>query len=999
MARLSVAFCILCVVIGCAPKATETSTAVLSSPLERMRAAANAGDWQSAWREASDVLIQSEMDASTLEFVAEVAFKSGHPSEAADLLVDATHSESFANPPRAQRAFTALITIGRLFDAIELLRQGLKQQPESDELRRMLFDFLVGTEQHEEALIHARELILKRKFDLELLLALDASDERTAEDQSLKEMRKRNEQDLRPEIAFAKRNIDQGDYAQSMATLRAIVQMHTDFTLAHLMLGRAIVFANRFDDLSAWIEKLPSEASEHADYWLTLGDWAVHANHFNAAKMAFGRSAVLAPSRVEPWTKLASTIQLNLPQNENPPLETDTIFNQQVFAYAANLTQLRQAIAEFHARSKFSPPTAIEISNCLERLGRPWEAEAWLATMLSNPKIAPADKVAVEGRRKEVVTNLHRSTPWQLPSHIPYQDWMSSTGPETILAEVRDRQLQSPRDTIATRSISKYKTPSILPRFRDEAISRGLEFHGVTAGDLHLPGIKNHEMIGCGGAAIDFDLDGWPDAYLVSAGGKPPLQDSEPNALFRNLEGTFRNVAPFAGSDDRHFSHGAAVGDVNEDGFDDLVVLNYGPNSIWINNGDGTFTNQSAQWLPSNGEWSTSAAVADVDGDGITDLIIANYCAGLAPSVEECFSKESNASRACSPNHFPAQPDTFLKGLPEGRFVDVTQSWNAYPSVIGRGLGIVAGSLDQVPGMDVLIANDMTDNHFWSPKQNDESGRGFRLEETGAIRGIANDARSMAQGSMGIAVADLNSDGATDFYVTNYENEYNTLYLSRGNGTWRDATEAANLTNETLPMVGFGTAAIDFDHNGDHELIVANGHVDQYGDGTRSSAYAQPIQLFQRQPNGSFAIISNQIECSYFQNGHVGRALWMMDANRDGLTDVAITHQTEPVSLLINNTDTANHYLHVRLVGTNSSRSGVGAAVEVHFESEKRIAMAVSGDGFLTSHERRLSFGLGRYEAPVSITVRWLDGSVQTWDDVQPNQEWLLIQGESAYPL
>ncbi|MGV3485746.1 MAG: CRTAC1 family protein, partial [Planctomycetaceae bacterium] len=487
--------------------------------------------------------------------------------------------------------------------------------------------------------------------------------------------------------------------------------------------------------------------------------------------------------------------------------------------------------------------------------------------------------------------------------------------------------------------------------------------------------------------------------YLVTAGGTPPHLDSAPNAMFRNLAGRFQVVSDRCGAQDRGFGQGVAVGDVNEDGFDDLLVLNYGPNSLWINNGDGTFSDHSQRWLPAHSVWSTSAAIADLDGDNLSDVFIANYCAGLEPTFEECKAANSQLARTCSPNHFAAEPDTILKGTPRGGFVDVTNDWHATPELLGRGLGIVAGSFDSQPGIDLLVANDMTSNHYWTQRQRNSPQDAFALSESGAVRGLAHDGLSRWQGSMGIAVADLNRDNVADFYVTNYENEHNTLYLSRGDAGWNDETGREKLLQETLPMVGFGTQAIDFDHNGEAELIVTNGHVDHLADPNGKVFYQQPAQLFQRNPSGVFESVASQLADRYFRNLHVGRGLWSTDVNRDGKIDVVITHQTEPTALLMNRTDSDHSYISIRLVATSAARTAVGSVASIRSANGEATYPLNSGDGFLCSNERCLYTGLGQDVNDVDVTVRWLDGKVETWSALATGREWLLVQGETAFEL
>jgi hypothetical protein len=450
-------------------------------------------------------------------------------------------------------------------------------------------------------------------------------------------------------------------------------------------------------------------------------------------------------------------------------------------------------------------------------------------------------------------------------------------------------------------------------------------------------------------------------------------------------------------SGDRGFGQGVAVGDLNEDGFADLLVLNYGPNVLLINNGDGTFSDRSDK-LGENGEtWSASAAIADLDGDTISDLVIVNYCAGLEPVTVTCPMKEGGMFRSCTPMKFAAAADNFLQGTAEGRLVDRTHAWGAVPSVLGRGLGVVAGALEASAGVDVFVANDMTINHYWSVSSDAGS---FGLVESAMLRGLGGDDRSQAQGSMGIATADFDRDGDIDLYVTNFEKEYNTYHEQREPGIWRDQTARLGLSEPTLPLVGFGTQAVDLDLDGSLELIVANGHVDMFSRGDERSLYEHPMQIFRRGAAGAYESVGQAMPGPYLTGPHVGRALWTIDANRDGLTDLAVTHQTEPTALLINRSAPAGNWLAIQLVGRSCSRDAIGAIVEVSAGEQRWIAAQTSGDGYMCSNERALRFGLGPGIESYTVNVRWPDGTSQQLADLGSGRGWLVVQGEpEAYPL
>ncbi|MCG8652599.1 MAG: CRTAC1 family protein, partial [Pirellulales bacterium] len=555
----------------------------------------------------------------------------------------------------------------------------------------------------------------------------------------------------------------------------------------------------------------------------------------------------------------------------------------------------------------------------------------------------------------------------------------------------------------------------------NQAERRGLRFFGRTSDHLDRPGIGLHQTLGCGGGTIDFDLDGWSDLYLLAAGGTPPHRDSAPNLLARNLAGNFQDVTSVSGSGDTGFGQGVAVGDVNQDGFPDLLVLNYGPNTLLINNGDGTFSDVSDRLGVNGDHWSTSGAIADLDGDQLADLVIVNYCAGLEPVTKTCPMSGSEETRSCTPVMFPSELDFFLKTAADGSFVDHTKTWSAIPNVPGRGLGIVAGAFDNRPGVDVFVANDMTNNHFWSRARESRAGESragesragesragesragdggpFQLQESAIVLGLGADDRSLAQGSMGIATGDFDLDGDIDFYVTNFDKEYNTYHEQRGAGIWQDRTSVLGLSTPTLPLVGFGTEAVDLDNDGTLELVVTNGHVDIFSRAGQRSVYAQPLQVFHRRASGAFAPLGDTLLGDYGSSPHVGRALWTLDANRDGRVDLVVTHQTEPVALLINESGSPGNWLALRLVGRNCDRDAVGARVQVTAGDRHLTAVKTSGDGYLCSNEKWLRFGLGVQNFTISVKIQWPDGTLEDYAGLSANQELVIVQGEAPFPL
>ena len=689
-------------------------------------------------------------------------------------------------------------------------------------------------------------------------------------------------------------------------------------------------------------------------YWLALGDWSRAKGYTAAAARAYWEAARRDADVMESWSKLSTALK----QLQSTGTDLPLAMVESVERRASQLSAFNQSKHRFERTGRISRAIVVDIVRTLRDLGRLWEAEAWASLALTLPE---DDAVQTELVRAEIVAMLRQETPWQLTDQHPefqvdltHLDLPPISGVASVVAS-SDHPNAGRGD--ASQSVEATNLSLI-----NEAQARGLTFFGYTSDHLDQPGIMLFETLGCGGGTIDYDLDGWSDLYLIAAGGTPPKKDSAANALMRNLAGKFSDVTTGSAAGDTGFGQGVAVGDVNEDGFPDLLVLNYGPNSLWVNNGDGTFSDASER-LENNGDvWSTSAAIADLDGDAISDLVIVNYCAGLEPITFTCPMKDTGVLNSCTPMTFPAASDVFLQGSRSGILHDRTDAWEAKPSVVGRGLGVVAGALDGNPGVDVLIANDMTNNHYWSRSPAEDR---FALSESATLRGLGGDDHSLAQGSMGIASGDLDGDGDVDFYVTNFYQEYNTYHEQRDVGIWQDQTSTLQLSAPTLPLVGFGTEAVDLDNDGSLELIVTNGHVDMFSRDGEKSVYEHPMQIFRRNTSGTFDSIAESLSGEYLSTPHVGRALWTIDADRDGRTDFAVTHQTEPVALLVNRSQESGNWIAITLRGRACSRDAIGATVEVTVGDQHYVTALTSGDGYLCSNERILRFGLGEVGRPL----------------------------------
>ncbi|MEL6109399.1 MAG: CRTAC1 family protein, partial [Planctomycetota bacterium] len=387
----------------------------------------------------------------------------------------------------------------------------------------------------------------------------------------------------------------------------------------------------------------------------------------------------------------------------------------------------------------------------------------------------------------------------------------------------------------------------------------------------------------------------------------------------------------------------------------------------------------------------TSAAFVDADGDSITDLFLTQYCEAVAHLDKAC-PDENGVQGPCHPMTFSGDFDQFFRGTGSGGFADATERWVGKP-VAGRGLGIVAGALDN-KRFGAFVANDMTRNSYYSFDEQ----TGDRLADSATARGVAVDGRSQTQASMGIAASDFDHDGDLDLYVTGFGHEYNIYYEQVIPGVWQDETAKLGLIEPTLAFVGFGAQAIDLDNDGIDEILVTNGNIGKFKT-PGADRYEQPFQVFRRAADGGFDLLKDDAWGEYFASDHVGRTVWTSDVDRDGRLDAVVTHTREEIGLLMNESDDENHRIGFQLVATQCSRDAVGAIIRFRVGGKQRTLWRLAGDGYFCSNEKILLAGIGTAEEVTDVTVTWQDGSVEQFESLAGDARYLIVQGQGEFKL
>lgn len=528
--------------------------------------------------------------------------------------------------------------------------------------------------------------------------------------------------------------------------------------------------------------------------------------------------------------------------------------------------------------------------------------------------------------------------------------------------------------------------------FRELESDSGLTFvHDNGAlGQFHLP-----EIMGSGVALFDYDGDGDLDVYMVQSRAlSPASSDDRTSRLFRNdlakdSSGRavlrFTDVTEAAGVGFKGVGMGAAVGDYDGDGYPDLYVTAYGSNALYRNNGNATFTDVTREAGADDPRWSTSAAFVDYDRDGDLDLFVVNYVDFTVGTAKAC-SDPVGSRDYCAPSAHQPVPARLFRNEGGGRFSDATES-SGVARAYGAGLGVAVGDYNRDGWLDVYVANDATPNQLWINRQNGS------FEDQGWLSGSAANAAGRPEGSMGIASGDYDGDGDEDLFVTNLARETFVLYSNDGRANFEDWRAAAGVAQTTAAMTGFGARWLDYDRDGQLDLVVANGAVNIIETlRGRSNPYEQRNQLFRNTGQGRLADVTDQGGPA-FAGTSVGRGLATGDVDNDGDEDVVVTNNGGPARLLVNQAE-AGHWITVSVAAESGNRLGFGVRVGVFRAGSATLWRRIGTDGsYLSASDPRAHFGLGASSAIDRVVAEWPDGLHEQWSQIAIDRPLVLRRG------
>ncbi|HUI51618.1 MAG TPA: CRTAC1 family protein [Terriglobales bacterium] len=517
--------------------------------------------------------------------------------------------------------------------------------------------------------------------------------------------------------------------------------------------------------------------------------------------------------------------------------------------------------------------------------------------------------------------------------------------------------------------------------FRDITPQAGIHFvhNNAAYGKKYLP-----ETMGPGVAFIDYDNDGWPDIFLVNGTSWPGQSSkrSTPKLYHNNHNGTFTDVTHKAGLDIELFGMGVAVGDYDNDGFEDIFITALGQSRLFHNNGNGTFTDVTQKaGLAGPQEFSTSAAWVDYDKDGKLDLVVGNYVQWSIAGDLYC-TLDGKGKSYCTPESYKGASIRLWHNRGDGTFEDVTQRAGVGDPT-SKTLGVAILDYDNDGWPDILLSNDTQPNKLYR-----NNGNGTFTEKA-VVAGVAFSEDGVARAGMGVDAADYDHSGAPSILITNFANQMVSLYHNEGRGLFVDEAPRSDVGRDSLLTLGFGCFFFDYDLDGWPDIFIANGHIDSDIERVQPNVkYAMPPHLFRNLGRGNFQEVTKSLGKS-FSTPRVGRGAAYGDIDNTGRLDLLLSTNGGPAYLFLNEATggaAANKSLRVKLVGTKSNRDGIGAIVKLTSNGVTQSQMLRSGSSYLSASELVLTFGLGQSDKVDSLEVRWPSGQTDKLSNVTAGQ-------------
>ena len=771
------------------------------------------------------------------------------------------------------------------------------------------------------------------------------------------------------QLGQARVAIELQEFDRAAELLHRLATDRPDWTEVQALLGGLWLKSRSGEEFRNWHRALPESATIDPGVWFARAEHAASQGLPEAALRCYGECVQRDPNFPSGAYRLGqSLVTIGQAEAAAPFLERASML-----AEYAKQAELAHRVGE--------PAYFRRCVDLAESLGLTWEAYGWAqaATLEFGTDVLPGPTL----QRLQLATAL-----------LPID--RTAALPETISAfDFRKYPLPewSESEAVPMTAVSAGSVAAVS--FRNDAAQAGLQFQYLNGGDpLRIGIVHMYEVVGGGVAVIDYDNDFWPDVYFPQGGmwAHSDRRAAATDELFRNQgNGTFGTVTAQAGVDEPGFSQGATVGDFDGDGFADVYVANIGGNRLYRNNGDGTFSDVTATAGVGDDRYSTSAVIADFNGDALPEIFSLNYLSG-----SDLFSRvcgDERVRRSCLPQAFEGSAPRLYQNLGDGEFADASAMAGFTAAPARRGLGVVAGDLSGTGRVDIYVANDVGPNSLWIAAT--PTGTDGLFRDEGLLRGVALNRDGDYESGMGIAAADVDLDGRLDLFVTNFDDQTNTLYCQHAGGHFEDVTATAGFAPKRRAYVGWGTQFIDAELDGLPDLILTNGHVNDLRD--RGQTYLMPAQFYSNAGERRFVERDDASLGPFFREPHLGRGMARIDWNRDGLEDVVISHLDAPAALLTNTTTPVGTAFACRLVGVRSARDPVAATVRVTSAGRTITRHWLAGDGNQSSNQRILVFATEKGASIEEVQIRWPSGKIDRYQDVPTAGEAVFVEGRQEW--
>lgn len=751
---------------------------------------------------------------------------------------------------------------------------------------------------------------------------------------------------------------------------------------ATAMMGLLWAETNQFDPLRRWASGTSTGSDElrrYPAYWMAMGTLAMHDRDDSAAA-CFVEACRREPGCIEAWTGLIAALELHDNQSAaDKARKTSRLVEESAW--------LSQHLATDQAGNVEMLQRLVEVLN---GLGRWIESVAWQEMWIANSSPGSSQLKTLSGYKQELLQQYPsgRNESAIIGGLVP-QDFGSA---EPWFVKVASWDRGEPDSPYDSASDHKTVTPAGFdhPVFVGVAQSLGLDFRHRNATVPVQREFLLFQPLGGGVACLDFDLDGQVDLYFCQAATDPPGGISQhSNRLFRQVDGKFLDQAIASAATDYHYSMGVTAGDINQDGFADLVIGNIGVNVCLINQGDGTFRPSPVQ----DDTWqqpmlTMSVAIADLTGDGLPEIAEVNYVDD--PRVYDPIQRDAQgkATRLPGPLHFDPAPQRVFVSQGDGQWrgLSMPSDENAKPST---GMGLLVADLNSDGRNELFVGCDQKANQVWK-FDSSASGDQAVWSDAAVAMGLAYGPGGKPKACMGITAADFDHNGRLDLHITNFYDEWSSQYMQNASGVFVDAAVAMGIDNVSARVLGFGVQAVDFDNNSTWDLAIGNGHIEDFRD--KGHDFKMRTQVLTMVDKKYVSVIPTGDD-DYWKTDRLARAVAKCDWNRDGRTDLVTTEVNGSAELLENRTTTQNHFLQIELVGTHAERDAIGAIVTVVAGDQAWTQFSQTGDGYLCKNESLLSFGVGSTNQINRIDVSWPGGKRQSFRNPPLDTRVLLVEG------